>query len=319
MASLKTMPDGSKRVLIAGYWVREVQGSDEIEISDYMVTATRKFLVDADVAVEFARTLKGQIRAYGDIFIQGIPQTHPRFAGLIYCNSARVRPDPKSKSYVGTDGLIRYARSFVDVTYSMPAYGMGDEIDPNFKVFYTEDLDFAVEVLTIPGGGGDIKFDEKKEGGPIRPVHPPQALLAMAEPVEAVAQAEGDDEEEEEEDDVVKQDLNIMIGTQDIVYEFPNLPRVNKNIIRKLRGKTNDKEFQGVGKGRLLFMGAKTRREVNGRGLTISRSLTIVMKEHQYGWNREWKKGKGWTVIDPPLYEYEDFLLLIPQIFMSNG
>ena len=159
-------------IKVAGYNVREPQGSGEYNISDDAINANRKFIIDSANALSFALRLKGQVKLYGDYLLMNLPTSHPMMPGLLYVNSVSIRPYERSKSTVGPNDMIYYTHNMVEVSYTVP------KIDPaqqqqqsELGIWFTEDIDYAMEVLVIPGGkASGLEFEE--DATPIRPDNP---------------------------------------------------------------------------------------------------------------------------------------------------
>jgi hypothetical protein len=362
----------NQTIKVAGFNVIEPQGSGEYHISDSDITASRKFVIESANALAFAFALKGQIKMYGDFLLQQFPSNHPILPGLLYVSDVHIKPMASAKSSLGPNNMIYYTHNVVEVNYSVPRTDEQQRDEQSqIGIWFTEDIDYAMEVLVIPGGKDNGLQFQPEGGGPIRPDNPvnpdeeqifgaaktvasgpvgfgeearllvprkkrfvapsvpPQKMieelggipLKDASEVAIIADPLADEEEEEEEIEPVKQDLNIFIGSEDISLEFPNSPFYRRNGVRNMIGKTNNDNFLECNPGKLLFMGAKSRREFNVATQLTSRSLTLLLKWRQYDWNREWKpKTKknpqaGWQKIVPPLYFSTNFNTGIRAIF----
>lgn len=111
---------------------------------------------------------------------------------------------------------------------------------------------------------------------------------------------------------IIQEPVGILLAVSELTLNMSDLTNVPYAGIRNCRGTLNDRNFRGASKGRVLFLGASTRRVRTALGLG-SVDLLLRFKERSMNWNYALGKDGSWhEVVDAATgtknpYEYTNF------------
>lgn len=204
--------------------------------------------------------LMGIAYRVGSTTVRLPPHQHPLSPNL-YCQSARVVG--QGSPVLNAPGLPAYDGGFVVEAEYRTSVGQGlilpaddpsnlHQIDPTTPVLWcTQELDFATEAITVPDHAYLWTSDLTLADTPVK--------------------------------------IETSVTTMSLT--FHRLPYLPMTAVRAKRGKVNDATFLGAAAGTVLFVGAKTTREVTTDG-AVTQRVQLVFKEREHPWNYFFRKDK---------------------------
>jgi hypothetical protein len=117
----------------------------------------------------------------------------------------------------------------------------------------------------------------------------------------------------------VDESHGVLVCTIETTLTIHGVSEVPKAGIRSCIGKLNDSSFRGAGTGRVLFVGASTKR-IRTTGGRAPAEITLKFKEKQHDWNYVLGKDGSWhKLVDKATgsvspYSYSDFAELMRTI-----
>jgi hypothetical protein len=216
----------------------------------------------------------GYSQYIGGTTVYNAPHQHPLSPNL-FCRSARVIGigDAVKNSY----GYPYFNAGFiVEAVYRTWAnngpFLLGTDpngwhnIDPDTTVLWcSQELDFLTESITIPNSTLKWKTANTTTEIPVK----------------------------------------VDVGITVMKLTFHQLPYLPMTLVREKRGRLNSTSFLGVDRGKCLFVGGSTNREVTTTG-DVTQRVTLLFKERDYDWNKYLKPdGITWDFLwDGTNYPY---------------
>lgn len=245
------------------------------------LSSRKGYLCDWDDRFTVAKGLLGlsSTTGVGGTITLTAPSRHPE---LLNCFCTSVEFEGKGKPFQGSTQLafpkciVWGIYSSVNFTWGAPSPYMN--IDPTTQFVYAEqEIDVAVEVLTIPGRS--LRYY-----GTIRPV---------------------------------RQDFGLRIGIVDLKITLHRVPYLPGQAILQKAGEINDATYLGVGPGKLLFNGAHNRLQVLSDGAytqDITYSFTARTQPWDYAYDAVSSSWKRVVQIDgSDLMTRQSFIGLFPD------
>ena len=210
-----------------------------------------------------ANELTGTTRRVGTSTIRVPPHQHPLSPNLC-CSDVRI--EGLGAPILNSSGLPSYSNGFfAHCTYRVPKFqpyaeqdpGNKHQIDPDTPILWcTQELDFDVETYIHDESGKYVwETGDSLNGKP---------------------------------SDVP---IKVTIGITTMTLTYHKLPYLPMTVVRSLRNKINNATFLGVDPYKLLFVGAKTTRELDTSG-DISQRVTMVFKERDVDWRSFLRRDK---------------------------
>jgi hypothetical protein len=211
---------------------------------------------------QVANELMGYSSRVGDVTVRHPPHQHPLSTNLL-CDDVQI--EPVGRPTLNTVGLPSYTGGFLaHATYRSPPFNGYEAQDPEKQhqidptaapiLYCTQELDFDSEELLYEGRSyvWDSDATGNYNGSPLagQSTHLP---------------------------------IKVPVGITTMTLTYHELPYMPMATVRSLRNKVNSATFLGVAAGKLLFLGAKSTREVNRNG-DIAQRVTLVFKERDYDW-----------------------------------
>jgi hypothetical protein len=262
--------------------------------------ATVPYLVAWDDRYTFANEVMGGSKQSGGssgAWTQTAPLRYSESPNL-WARGMTIKPEGAivPDMYGNSTKPIRYTNAIVTVNFGIPNYNYSTDVDPNFYnslspdpveneslLWCTQELDFGVEVYTLPSSSVKYLSDN---------AHP-----------------------------AVHGSLKISVVT--MALTFHRLPFMPFPLLRDYADSVCDappnvpRKFLGCDKGTVYLVGARTTREASLDG-TIAQKLQITFKWRKRDWNQVMRDDGTWDTLinndtSSPNLAYKDYSLLLPS------
>jgi hypothetical protein len=206
---------------------------------------------------QVANELMGYSSRVGDVTVRHPPHQHPLSTNLL-CDDVQI--EPVGRPTLNAAGLPDYTGGFLaHATYRAPPFNGYEQQDPGNQ----HQIDpTSAPILYCTQ---EIEFDSEEL------LHESREYLWDSDAGAALSGKSAH----------VPVKVSVGITTMTLTYhELPYMPMAT---VRSLRNKINSSQFLGVAAFKLLFLGAKSTREVNRNG-DIAQRVTLVFKERDQDW-----------------------------------
>ncbi len=260
---------------LSGMDYTEISGSARMQYDPHDISAQRIFYIAWSDVKEFARVLLGYTTAVGHVPLRTRAQRFPDF-DFLYCQHVTV----EGVGELGeTLNLASYPKAKLTATYRLWNLPLSteetDDPEEDAPRFIHESYDFGAEFISAPGTNFTFASDAS----------------------------------------AVDQPVGKLVGTVEMAFQSDWEPELGEANIRATLGRVNNALFFGYAAGKVLFMGAPTRRVVTSEGAP-GWSITYRFRARDISWNKIFRgdtslgNTDGWWELDPHPYESVNFGIL---------